>query len=259
MNVISIDPAPSKRALVFDGTFKTVDASELVAYCDTLASTDTLLCWDAPLTGPSSTRGSFSQRLIEQFFSRGETGFKTPKGISVLPYSGCPHWAITRACLGLPICGEHDLPGERLPFTLTTNVAELKPDRSRVIETHPAVAMWLWCRELEDDPDDEGQARSWVYKGSKPSRTIEEMWTLLTGVWMATEHPAIIDAMSRPLNVPNDDDKLDAFVGWVLGTLLLSNHPSVGILGDSASGAIALPMSTELQTAYNTFRSSNVT
>ena len=136
---------------------------------------------------------------------------------------------------------------------LTSDVAELEQDRARVIETHPAVAIWLWCRELEDKPGDEEQARSWIYKGSKPSRTIEEMWTLLTGVWMATKHHAIIEAMSRPANVPDDDDKLDAFVGWVLGTLLLSNHPSVGILGDSASGAIALPMSTELQTAYDRF------
>jgi hypothetical protein len=255
MNIVSIDPAPSKPAIAFDGSFHTVDTSELVAYCDSLASPETLLCWDAPLTGPSSPRGSFSQRIIEQFFSRGKTGFKTPKGISVLPYSGCPHWAITRACLGLPICGEHDLPSERLPFMLTTDVAELIPDHPRVIETHPAVAIWLWCREL----DDEEQTRSWVYKGSNRSRRIEEMWTLLTGVWMATEHPAIIEAMSRPANVPNDDDKLDAFVGWVLGTLLLSNHPSVGILGDAASGAIALPMSTGLQTAFDTFREQNLT
>ena len=259
MNVVSIDPAPSKPAVIFDGKFSSVDATELVAHCSSLALPGTLLCWDAPLTGPSSTKGSFSQRLIEQFFSRTKTGFKTPRGISVLPYSGCPHWAISRACLGLPICGGHDLSGEQLPFFLATNRDDLKSDRARVIETHPAVAIWLWCREIDDQLSHEESPRSWVYKGNRASRTIVDLWDVLKGVWMKTEHQAVIQAISRQCNIPDNDDELDAIVGWVLGELLCSNHGSVGILGDSKTGAIALPINPELQKAFDEFRSQNTT
>jgi hypothetical protein len=257
MNVVSIDPAPSKRAIVFDGAYHEVSARDLVEFCRELSQKETLLCWDAPLTGPSSSRGSFSQRLIERFFSRSETGFKSPRGISVLPYSGCPHWAITRSCLGLPKCGDFDSPLSNLPFELVTDKASIEERRSFVIETHPAVAIWLWCRELEQQVEDNDQIRSWVYKGSNPSRTIEEMWTLLTGVWKKTNNQVILEAISSHNNVPDDDDKLDAFVGWVLGILIAYNDDSVGIVGDSLSGAFALPISAGLMKAFETFRQRN--
>ncbi len=257
MKVVSIDPAPSKPAVIFDGQqFDTVSPSKLAAYCASLATRlDALLCWDAPLTGPASSHGSFSQRTIEQFFSRRETGFKAPTGISVLPYSGCPHWAITRACLGLPICGDYEIDKGRLPFLLTTDASEIKPGRARVVETHPAVAIWLWCRDLEDDND--GQ-RPWVYKGRKPSRTIEELWTSLTGIWRGIENHVVNDVIAR-IDRPTNDDELDAFVGWVLGTLLASGHKSVDILGDSCTGAIALPVTDELRKQFDTFTKQNAT
>lgn len=252
MNVVSVDPAPSKDAVVFDGRYHTVPASELVAHCASLSKDpDTLLCWDAPLTGPESSTGSFSQRTIEQFFSRQATGYKTPKGISVLPYSGCPHWAITRACLGLPICGEYSAEGDELPFALTTDATEITSGRAQVLETHPAVAIWLWYRKVDGnskaDPD-----KRWSYKGKNPSRTVEELWESLSEIWQATGNPTIQDAIARTAP-PKDDDRLDAFVGWVLGTLLASDDSSVEILGDSNTGAIALPVTPGLQTQFNAF------
>ncbi len=258
MNVVSIDPAPSKPAVVFDGQMRSIPASHVPAFCAMLSrQPDTLLCWDAPLTGPAlnaqpnGPAGSFSQRQIEKFFSRAETGFKTPAGISVLPYSGCPHWAITRASLGLPICGRFDREDRELPFRHTTSNAEVVAGTARVIETHPAIAIWLWCRHL--DPDD---SRPWVYKGRRPSRTVPEIWDNLSEIWDGTGVPRVLNTINE-IDPPENDDELDAIVGWVVGTLLVVHHPSVGILGTTAAGAIALPIDQELQTSFDTFLQDN--
>lgn len=260
MNIVSIDPAPSKDAVVFDGQLRSIPASRLPAFCETLSrQSETLLCWDAPLTGPALTAqpagpiGSFSQRQIEQFFSRKETGFKTPAGISVLPYSGCPHWAITRTSVGLPICGRFDRDINELPFRLATSTADITPGIPCVVETHPAVAIWLWCRNLDDD-----DTRPWVYKGRKPSRMISEIWNALSGVWAETQISQILNTIGH-IEPPANDDQLDAIVGWVLGMLLVARHPSVGILGTLATGAIALPIDEELQASFNTFLQTNAT
>jgi hypothetical protein len=210
------------------------------------------------LTGPSLNNeiealvGTFSQRQIEQFFSRTETGFKAPSGISVLPYSGCPHWAITRASIGLPICGEFDRSIEELPFRLLTDTREITPGIPRVVETHPAVAIWLWCRGLDDEDD----PRPWVYKGRKPTRTILEIWTTLSGVWAGTQVPKVVNTINN-IEPPKNDDELDAIVGWVLGEFLVARLPSVGILGTFSTGAIALPIDDDLRTSFSTFLQDN--
>lgn len=257
MKIVSIDPAPSKDAVVFDGQLQSIPASQVPAFCWNLSQQpDTLLCWDAPLTGPAMSVapagqvGSFAQRQIEQFFSRKETGFKTPAGISVLPYSGCPHWAITRASLGLPICGRFDWDTNELPFRLATSAAEISPGAARVVETHPAVAIWLWCKNLDDDD------RPWVYKGRKSSRTILEIWNTLSRIWSQTQVQQVLN-MIDAIEPPANDDQLDAIVGWVLGMLLVGRHPSVGILGTRATGAIALPIDHQLQTSFNRFLQEN--
>lgn len=119
MRVIAIDPAPGKESTVFEGTeYLQLSAQELREYVDQLADAkeSVLVCWDAPLTGPfdpasaGSYRFDFTKRPIERFFSLNETGFKTPKGISVLGYGACPHWTISRALLGLPRVGPYDEP-----------------------------------------------------------------------------------------------------------------------------------------------------
>lgn len=252
MNVVSIDPAPSKDGVIFDGEFHTIPASKLVTFCSSLSEDpETLLCWDAPLTGPESSMGSFSQRTIEQFFSRQETGFKTPKGISVLPYSGCPHWAITRACLGLPICGEYSVEKDKLPFSLTTDVSQIESAQPQVVETHPAVAMWLWHR-IYGSGSEKGSKRSWKYKSNGSSRVLQDLWDSLTDILAAHGNSAVRDVIERT-DTPRDDDHLDAFIGWALGTLLAAGDESVGILGDSKTGALALPVSSDLKTQFEAF------
>ena len=125
--VISIDPAPAKPSTVFDGVcYSRKSASKLRHYLEEIAceGPDTLICWDAPLTGPvnsvrpGSCRYDFTKRPIERFFSLAETGLKAPKGISVLGYGACPHWTISRSLLGLPTVGSYDVPESMLRLLL---------------------------------------------------------------------------------------------------------------------------------------------
>lgn len=153
--VIAIDPAPGKLTTVFDGAeYEGLSASELRDRIDQISSlgSDTLVCWDAPLTGPADPASAgmkpfdFTKRAIERFFSRQETGFKAPKGISVLGYGACPHWTISRSILGLPRVGPFDEPESKIPFHLLTGLDEKGDSRPSIVEIHPALAAWLWCR-----------------------------------------------------------------------------------------------------------------
>ena len=251
MHVVSVDPAPAKDAVVCDGTFRRVPAAELPDFCRSLAEReDVLLLWDAPLSGPPSggptPRSAYSQRTAERFFSRAATGYKAPEGIAVLPYAGCPHWAITRASLGLPVCGRYGLPLGDLPFLLATDAADVAAGGRRVVETHPAVAAWLWLRTA-GEPE-----RAWAYKGAKAGVGIDEMWAGLRAAWSATLWPGVRGALDA-LPEPADDDELDAAVGWALGTALAAGDPAVDILGSPETGSFAVPCDDALRARFAAF------
>ena len=197
---------------------------------------DTLLCWDAPLTGPADmasaggTPGDFTKRLIDKFFSRKETGFKTPKGISVMPYSQCPHWTITRSLLGLPRTGPYDQDFRKLPFRLLPDPDGEAGRQASVVEVHPAVAAWLWCRDDWDGP--------WECK--KDIGVLNELWTIIldkTGAFWG----------DRP--TPSNDDEFDAAVAYLVGIQYHYNRPETAnkgepdviILGDRSTGPFLIP------------------
>ena len=105
MKVIGIDPAPSKKTVIYndiDG-FTEIEADKLKKYLDDEfknSEEDILICWDAPLTGgmPEKFKGGYNpfyQRKIEILINK-----IMPKveGISTLPYAKCPHWTITQYC-----------------------------------------------------------------------------------------------------------------------------------------------------------------
>lgn len=250
VSVISVDPAPSKTSTVCDGeTFCEKTAAQLRTLLGEVRP-NTLICWDAPLTGPQDpdqageTEKDFSQRCIDSFFSRGATGFKTPPGISVLPYSGCPHWAITRSLLGLPRIGPWDKGYAELPFRLWPCDDEKEGDRPSVVEVHPAVAAWLWCK---DEKRAKQVSPSWTYKKDKEIR--DWMWDVIRE---KTECAACPDPPKD-----GDDDEFDAAVGYLLGVLYLRDltepRPSVIALGDRETGSFLVPNVDGLMTRWDEF------
>ena len=249
VRVLAIDAAPGKPSTVFDGKyFKDRSGYELREYLDHLANrAKKLVCWDAPLTGPANpstagtSPGDFTQRLIEKFFSRTETGFKTPKGISVRPYGGCPHWTISRSILGLPRTGPYDQSYSHLPFHLLPPAEARDYSRARldseyggqasIIEIHPGVAAWLWCMGDYDGP--------WEYKrrNARGRRILDNMWQVLL-------KNAPFSWRGRP--TPENDDEFDVAVGYILGSLYVGNRtrprPSnVIVLGNRSTGSFLLP------------------
>jgi hypothetical protein len=242
MHVIGIDPAPAKGGTIFDGTFRHLLPYELGQYLDGLSRRkDVLVCWDAPLTGPQdpSQPGKhfrdFTQRPIETFFSRQEYGFKTPPGISVRGYAGCPHWTISRAYLGLPRIGVWDRPAADLPYKplLETKFQGSVETGPFIAEVHPAVAIWRWC--VDQRPHD----ADWNYKKSKDTQE------------------AIIDiVVSRCTgNVPRptNDDELDALAAWMLGVSWVTGNNDVTLLGNANAGSFLLPHTDELAHAFEAF------
>ena len=247
MRIIAVDAAPGKASPVFDGKdFVNLNAPGLRAYLDAANNRtgQTLLCWDAPLTGPGdpaaagTNASDFTQRIIEQFFSRAETGFKVPGGISVRPYGGCSHWTISRSLLGLPRTGPYDHDFARLPFHLLPGPDEERAARPCVVEIHPAVAAWLWCR-------DGGPADGWEYK--KNLGTLRAMWSIISS-------KATLRWANRP--EPSNDDEFDAAVGYLLGATFLRDEDmpdderEVMLLGDRRTGALLVPAVADLAQAW---------
>ncbi len=247
MRVIAIDPAPGKESTVFEGTeYLRLSARELREFMDQVADAkgSVLVCWDAPLTGPFDTenagsyRFDFTKRPIERFFSLDDTGFKTPKGISVLGYGACPHWTISRALLGLPRVGPHDKPENKLPLKLVTNSSDKLQKRKSVIEIHPGLAAWLWCR------GERGADANWIYKGNQGGKIREEMWEIVLER----------SGFEEDLPHPKSDDEFDAAIGFVLGKLFALDREAALrrslILGGREYGALLLPKVSGLADAW---------
>ena len=261
MRVVAIDPAPGKESTMYtaeDG-FRQISGEAMRSTLEAL-DPPVLLCWDAPLTGPRNPEdagrpGDFTQRRLDSFFARQETKFKTPKGISVLPYAGCPHWTISRSVLGLPRVGPYDTDFDRLPFLLfpdregESRGAEVsRMARSCAVEIHPAVAAWLWCKDLPDlRRRSWKRGKGWKYKGGKKDPTLQgEMWTVVL------DH--CDEALKGSLPTPEDDDQFDAIIGYVLGVKWLRGDEDVVLLGDRENGSMLLPRTDGLCEAWAEFR-----
>lgn len=177
--ILGVDPASSRGATVFDGTrFHRLRSGEIAGHV--LRSPNTLVCWDAPLTGPPNEasqcfEGDLCTRVIEKYVGGGEVRWTDdeghlvprsqswrpkstsaeapPKGISVRGFAGLSHWTITRRVLGLPRVGPYDAPLEALPARLLVGASASPPppdpERPSVVEVHPAVGLWLWLRGVE--------------------------------------------------------------------------------------------------------------
>ena len=146
--------------------------------------------------------------------------------------------------LGLPRVGSFDEPESQLPLALMTEPGRWDQHRPCVVEIHPALVAWLWCRA-------ERQARaSWEYKGHKNPvherrRVWLEMWDIIL---RRTEFAA-------GLPCPETDDEFDVAVEYVLGVMICQDRADqrrqCTILGNARDGAILVPSTPELVAAWN--------
>jgi hypothetical protein len=194
-----------------------------------------------PLTACTDPDGQLiesdlTQRIIEAFFSTGK--YKTPKGVSVLSYSGCPHWTISRRMLGLPRIGPHDSK-IGLPFTLIVRDDDAPTAGRNVVEVHPALALWLWFRDAR-------LQSSWRYKEETGTR--EEIWNLLRGRFDSV----LPENLRFAGGTAPDDDELDAVSAWLLARCWPSRQ-NVALLGDNETGALLLPRDEALRQEFQRF------
>jgi hypothetical protein len=262
---VGIDPAPKKGAAIVRMMVK---GNAIVPYWD--GKTDpqvnighvqlrcllenwkndpsVLIAWDAPLTGPAKpdcrrsggpdSGSAFTMRRIEEALRSRHP----PKGISVQPYSGCSHWAITRNLFGLPRVGPYDCQWKDLHYQLLGT--ETTSKRPRIVEVHPAVAIWFWLSQSSDhlltqkDADCLLKEKDGLkYKSNQKKR--RKVVESLIKVWK--QIPVLCD-VDIPLDAfVQSDDLLDAFIAAVLAAMLALRHQGVCIYGDLASGAMLLP------------------
>jgi len=251
MRIFGIDPAPGKGTTIFDeekGTQK-IEVAGLRDHLNYLRrkSANVLLCWDAPLTGPSDpTRpgtelGDFTIRGIEWYFRSRKCGWKAP--VAVLPYAQCQHWAISRALLGLPRVGPYDRRADRLPFRLCV---DKEPPRKghNVVEVHPGLAIWIWLRSAKVKDADRIAAS---YKDMSNTAIRRRIMARIAGV---SDHLATVAKSFPAGETVATDDALDAFVAYSLGWLWVNDPEKVMLLGDARTGALLLPRDSSLKVNF---------
>lgn len=267
MRVLGIDPAPSKSSTICDpggssnDLFDSLQPTELADAVETLNSEQgpVLICWDAPLTGPplngersSEAGNAYSQRPIDAFFGKSESthdwGTYGVSGISVQPYSGCPHWTITRALFGYPRLGRYCKPPSELPWKLQTNpVYSPSSSGKDIVEVHPALALWLMLPRDKRHSEKE----NFKYKGNSNEDTKNEAkQTLFDGLAAFTEGTEAHDVVKSQQAEALNDDELDALTAWVLGTLWTEMSERVRLLGNQTYGTFLLPTDTEMENEF---------
>lgn len=239
IKIIGIDPGMSKASTVCmlndenEIVIKDYSHDELRILLDENAKREekVLICWDAPLTGigePNKSKdylgNDFTQRKIEQFFSRQDYGFKTPKGISVLGYGGCPHWTISQHMMGYPIMGRFQKKVDELPYRLIHSKSELTAYNKLLVEVHPAVALWMWISKT---------FKIWNYKKDN------ERLQIFVNELFKKVSSRIVENIKIPEITTND--QLDALIAFLLGHFLINDPERVMILGNIKTGSFVLP------------------
>jgi hypothetical protein len=256
--IIGIDPASSsakktmavKVYLDLDGGLKDVEMlplshQELIEEKE-MWKQDTLVLWDAPLTGvplswPVESEGHFTRRPLEQEL---EKLTREEKGISVLGFGcGCPHLPLTQYLFGLPKMGRYDQDPKQLPLVPVFQQEKLfaaddgVDKRARIVEVHPAVALWAWLKK--DGPPN----NDWHYK-KKEGRKNRSKWVkALTNLWAEEGAPKIWEQRNLKTKAEESDDVFDALIAAVLGLLAIKKCDGlkVKLYGNKDAGAMLLP------------------
>ncbi len=254
MNIYGIDPAPSKRSILFDGQeFFSFTPQQLKNFVRSLTK-PTFIGWDAPL-GAALDEEYFDlySREIERFFNNQRKALDIPKGISTLGYAGCVHWTITQYVLALPILDP--IHQKSSCFYHIQNTEEVGRHRFIVAETHPALSIWLLLKDHL--ANDELFRDSWQYKGSI-SRSLRD-----------ARLSRIVDALFDEIKIPqkagitpdikeyvkSSDDHLDAFVCYLISALFVAKDKTVALYGDVKRGSFLLPFDAEIYEEFENFTS----
>ena len=254
MRVLGIDPAPSKKSVVFDGeNFLHLSIFELEELLEKekSQSENILISWDAPLSAALDRENfSLSIRKIESFFYRQsrtakalDEGRGIPHGISTLGFSGCPHWSISQYIFGLPILNPKR---QRVAeFQLLMSRDNLSSKGLYITEIHPALSMWIL---LKDQLKTHALFQhSWQYKGNSAEETLKRRAILIE---LILQLDLVKDVLKSTIEIKNDDE-LDSFVCWLMGEHLVRGDARVAIYGDSKRGSFLLPLDEEILRQFN--------
>ena len=253
MNIYGIDPAPSKRSIVFDGReFFSFTPQELKSFVRSLTE-PTFIGWDAPL-GASLNEEYFDlySREIERFFNNQRKALDIPKGISTLGYAGCPHWTITQYVLALPVLD----PSHQKSFCFHHMQQQEELDRHRflVAETHPALSIWLLLKEHLSK--EELFRDSWQYKGSISKYLKDLRLSRIVDALFEIKIPQKVDVTPDIKEyIKSSDDHLDAFVCYLVSALFVSKDNSVELYGDAKRGSFLLPFDSKIYKEFKDFTS----
>ena len=227
MNVIGIDPAPSKRTVTFDGdSFIALEPVEVRPWVEMRLEAEprTLIAWDAPLAfdpGHSFYRREVDQRLAD--------AVRDEPAVNTAPFGNLSHWSITCHVLGYPFgqppCG--------LQLIDTMPEAAVRP---LLIEVHPAFALYQWWRRAGRTDPVPG------YKKGGRVQKLDTVDKLVDGVGRELrELPRLRQALE--LRVAAPDDLLDAMVAWEVGARFVDKTTATE--GDVEAGFIVLPEPVE--------------
>lgn len=245
MLVLGIDPAPSKQSIVFDGKkFRCFTPYNLKRFIDkvTYRYEDIFIAWDAPLSG-GTQKSEFNlyERKIEKFFNRlykKNRTFDIPKGISTLGFASCSHWTISQYVFGYPCMNYEVSTNHKYKLINHQNDINYKSTK-QLTEIHPALSMWII---LKDKVDEAILGDSWVYKGSDDkNKTIFKRRSYLVDCLFNLE---FISSMNFSDDIKEqviqNDDKLDAFVCFIVVKLLMEKNSLAKIYGDKINGSFLL-------------------
>ncbi|NJC27030.1 hypothetical protein [Neolewinella antarctica] len=280
VKVIGIDPAPSNDSYIFDPSgvlnwtagrknpcksksdSRVIRATpyQLLSAVKKLARKQdekVLICWDAPLTGyvwdevQKITQGRLYTRPIEKKYQ----DENLPNGINTLGFAAAPHWTISQLALEYPRMMSDDKYKTSPPIKLLTKNKNRSLEyfsSPKVVEVHPAVAMYYWLKEesFTDDGDNtfQGDQISWKYKPKSKSEKNKEYRVTPKDCFKKLEHRFTVLKeldLKEPLKVApgySRDGPLDAIVAWLLGRLWLDTE-EVTLDGDREGGAWLLPKS----------------
>ena len=156
----------------------------------------------------------------------------------------------------MPRLGPFDAAYHCLPFHLLPDRKGEFPgpevervERPCVVEIHPGVAAWLWCKDLKEFESEDGNGDGWEYKKNDGLRA--KMWRAIR------RECGIGESLPEE---PCNDDQFDAVIGYILGVKWVrgdrrdSGEEEVVLLGDRKNGSMLLPRMAGLCEAWEEFR-----